>query len=616
MTRAGIFIGVDQTGQLQRLNDAAAGARRMHAWALAQGMADKTHAKLITDEGGQKVTPDTIFDAVADILNGPGVDQLIIYFAGHGVNKNRSEHWLLSEAPSKSSAAVNMAGSVDQARYSGIPYVVFISDACRVAPEGIQAQRVNGVEIFPNDDASDRARPVDQFFACMLGRTAAEIKDPADAAAGFSALYTSTLLDALEGKIPDVLTPGAPPDAGRYVKPGKLRDELEREIPRRLIARGLATRVNQTPDAIVLDHAHWLARIDETPPEDAGRPGPAGTIPSLPPTPRSPVPAPPPPMAGALPPPPVDDPTPAAATPNAIARDLVRVATTESSAALTAALDNARTAAAPAANEMAETTWRVAAPFGPEHHETHCGIKVRGRRIVDFHIVEGGAEIADGLGMDLRVFPSVRPASVWLRFEGDVGTVVPVIEGFLTALTFDEGELVDVAMEPSALHSRRDAYGERLFELRTLRAVVAAASRQGRFRLDGPEALALAQRMQVAKSVDPALALYAAYAYHDLQELDRLRHMSAYLGDDLGVRLFDIAMLARELLDTPVNRNARVVPFVPMLSQGWALLRAHRVQLHPSLEGLERHVCESLWSLYDLDGLALLKDALQSREVW
>ena len=40
MARAGVFIGVDQTGRLQRLHDAAAGAQRMHAWALAQGMAD------------------------------------------------------------------------------------------------------------------------------------------------------------------------------------------------------------------------------------------------------------------------------------------------------------------------------------------------------------------------------------------------------------------------------------------------------------------------------------------------------------------------------------------------------------------------------------------------
>ena len=60
MIRAGVFIGVDKTGGLQRLNDAASGAQRMHAWAVQQGMPDGTHAKLITDAAG-KVTPDQIF---------------------------------------------------------------------------------------------------------------------------------------------------------------------------------------------------------------------------------------------------------------------------------------------------------------------------------------------------------------------------------------------------------------------------------------------------------------------------------------------------------------------------------------------------------------------------
>ena len=56
MIRAGVFIGVDRTGELQTLNDAAAGAARMHAWAVAQGMVDGTHARLLTDADGQTVT--------------------------------------------------------------------------------------------------------------------------------------------------------------------------------------------------------------------------------------------------------------------------------------------------------------------------------------------------------------------------------------------------------------------------------------------------------------------------------------------------------------------------------------------------------------------------------
>ena len=44
MVRARIFIGVDQAGDRQKLSDAATGAKKMHEWALGQGLADKTHA--------------------------------------------------------------------------------------------------------------------------------------------------------------------------------------------------------------------------------------------------------------------------------------------------------------------------------------------------------------------------------------------------------------------------------------------------------------------------------------------------------------------------------------------------------------------------------------------
>jgi hypothetical protein len=207
MIRAGVFIGVDKTGNLQQLQDAATGARRMYEWALAQGMVDQTHAKLLTDAGGKKVHTDLIYDAIKEIIDGPGVDQLIVYFAGHGVNISRSEHWLLTDAPVRANAAVNVSGSVELARYCGIQHVAIISDSCRVAPDGIQAQNVRGVDVFPNDGTGGRAKPVDQFFACFLGKTAAEIKDPATAAGNYTALYTNALLDALKGARPDVLEP-------------------------------------------------------------------------------------------------------------------------------------------------------------------------------------------------------------------------------------------------------------------------------------------------------------------------------------------------------------------------------------------------------------------------
>jgi len=58
-----------------------------------------------------------------------------------------------------------------------------------------------------------------------------------------------------------------------------------------------------------------------------------------------------------------------------------------------------------------------------------------------------------------------------------------------------------------------------------------------------------------------------------------------------------------------------IVPFVPLLSQGWALLRAHRIRLHAALDGIEGTLQDSLWSLFDATGLEKLGRAMQTREV-
>ena len=588
MIRAGIFIGVDKTGGLQKLNDAASGARRMYKWALAQGIADKTHAKLITDAGGTKVDPDQIYDAIKEIIDGAGVDQLIVYFAGHGVNINRSEHWLLTDAPVRTSAAVNVSGSVELARYAGIQHVVFISDACRVAPEGIRAQNVRGEDVFPNEGPGDRAKPVDQFFACLLGRTAAEIKDPTIAAQNYTALYTSVLLEALKGERPETLEPSdTAGDEARYVNPGRLKRYLESEVPRRVMTMRLAQKVNQNPDALITLGGSWISRIEPS------------TAPLL---------------RGSIP----EAPQPIARPENfhVITERLVQSAAEGNRRMFDHHLRNANTGGVAEAKQLAGTTERLVAPFGPDHFETRCGVKVRGGRIVDFFTTRASGELLGSDGALLRINHIEGPAaSVLLHFENNVGTVVPVIPDFLAALTFDEGELVDVAYEPSENTGRWALYKNHANEVRTLRAVAAASSQYGRFRLEEEDAIKVAQKMQYAKGIDPTLAIYAAYAYHDLQALERIRDMSGYLRGDIGVTFFDLALLSRALIGKTIGPNDEIVPFVPLLSQGWALLNAHHVRLQPKLKGIENTMRESLWSLFDVTGLEMLKTALQTQEV-
>lgn len=589
MVRAGVFIGVDKTGDLQRLSDAAAGAKRMHAWALAQGMPDGTHAKLITDEGGKKVHPDLIYDAIKEIIDGPGVDQLVLYFAGHGVNINRNEHWLLTDAPVKTSAAVNVSGSVELARYCGINHVVIFSDACRVAPEGLQAQNVRGVDVFPNEGAADRAKPVDQFFACFLGRTAAEIKDPASAASTYSALYTNALLDALNGQRRDVLeTSDVQGDASFYVRPRNLEKYLEAEVLARVRKMHLEGKVNQSPDAIITSDANWLSRIIQ---DTSAGPG----------------------IRKALAPAPIRERVPNL---QSVARNLVRSAADGDERALGMQLEAGRTARVAGGMHLVETVEKIVAPFGPDHFETQCGIKVRGARMIGFYSPRAHAELLGAEGDVLRVNPTSDPAtSVLITFDGGVGTVIPAIRGFIAALTFDDGELVDVAYEPSANDWRWDMYKDSAARVRALRAVAASSSQHGRFRLEQDDAIKIAHDMQYAKGIDPTLAVYAAYAYHDLQASQRIRDMSGYLSSDIGVTFFDLALLSRKLLDKSVVVSDHIVPFFPLLSQGWALLGANRVRLHPALQGIENNMRDSLWSLFDEVGLNKLSQAMHTGDV-
>jgi hypothetical protein len=578
MIRAGLFIGVDQTGDLQKLKDAAAGAKRMQEWAIAQGMVDPPNAKLITDANGNKVGPFEIYQCIEEIIDGPGVDQLIVYFAGHGVNNKRGERWLLSDAPRQTAAAVNMKGSVDAAQYCGIKHVVFISDACRVAPEGIQANNVEGIEIFPNDIVSD-SNPVDQFFACGIGRPAAELKDPQTAADNYRALYTEALLFALKGGASETFIPEPPVDPHwRYVSPALLRDWLAVEVPNRALNRGLAGKVNQNPNALVIASPYWISRVPRV---DEG-PTPPPPAPTVPPTPER--------------------------VTQALLDSVIRGTGVVDRTIRGAGLSRL-------ASEISRDATTIEADFGPDHFETECGIKVRGASVTDAFAlrVRSIGRLDDHL---VRIESAdTQCVSVLLAFDNNTCAVVPALHGYLAGLTFTAHELIDVAYEPAANNERWYAYQPNMQELRQLRAVIAAATYSGYFRLENDNASELAGRMRHLKGIDPTLSVYAAYGYYDLQRRDIIRDMLGYLENDIGGALFDVMLLARKLLGKAIDPQDHIVPFFPLLSQGWALLKANRVKRHPVLERVEPAMKNSLWTLFDGGAFDSLRKTMESGEV-
>src|SRR4051794_20535481 len=141
LKKAAIVIGVDKTGTLTPLNSAAAGAERIAKWLEGEGF----KVKCLTDKDGKPVTIDAVERAVESFVTLPATNHLLlIYFSGHGYWQARSDVWLLSGAPTKPREAINLGRAASDAVYSGIPNVIFVSDACRSLPNTKSGALVDG----------------------------------------------------------------------------------------------------------------------------------------------------------------------------------------------------------------------------------------------------------------------------------------------------------------------------------------------------------------------------------------------------------------------------------------------------------------------------------------
>jgi hypothetical protein len=577
MKRAAIAIGVDRAGDLPALSDAAAGARRFAKWARCQGIYCSDEM-VLTDENNGRVIVGPIKKAIKKLVE--NTEQLFIYFAGHGVNIGFNEYWLLSDAPSDPQAAVNVRGSEDLARYSGISHVLFISDACRTAAEGIRAQRVSGSEIFPNEDGADLEKPVDQFFACTLGRPALEIRDPNTTAREYSALYTTALLDGLCGREPSLLE-WADTDQGRtaIVRPRPLKTYLSTVVPQRLRHRNLQTKVIQVPDAhIESDSTAWIAELTEAKALSAAPQH--STLLSFSE----------PPLTGAI-----------------LSSKLLQAALAER--ALGPILKKARMSAIPNAAAIAKTIDQIGMPFTSGYFETGCGFKVRGAKFVEAFSIHAHTRLFSVPGEAANVDLTGRSASsVLLVLESGNGVVLPAISRFVTALTIEDGELIDVALESIDFPTDDQS--------RALHTVAAASTRDGVFRLEGPDASNVANSFKNAKRIDPTLAIYAAYAYNDLSRRDLIRETSECVRNQLaGAQFFDIALLAGDLDGREIEREHSLLSFIPLLAQGWALLAARRVKLPASLDGVRNTVLPSVWTMVNEAGVKQIRLALTKGDV-
>src|SRR5262245_23047771 len=92
--RAAVVIGVDKVGSLDPLRAARSGAKSVADWLKVEGF----DVKLIVDEANPVRVSD-VKAAIKPLVERGTLDQLVVYFAGHGfVKPYKAELWLLSGA--------------------------------------------------------------------------------------------------------------------------------------------------------------------------------------------------------------------------------------------------------------------------------------------------------------------------------------------------------------------------------------------------------------------------------------------------------------------------------------------------------------------------------------
>lgn len=586
LRRAAVVIGVNKCGGLPVLNAAVTGAKSMAAWLAGEGF----EVKLFVDEQ-RAVTAGEVGAAIDDLVKNRELDQLVVYFSGHGFLTGFNEVWMLSKAPGDANEAISLTECIELSKETAVANVVFISDACRSTADSLRASRVRGNLVFPNDlNVSPVHTKVDRFLATRPGKPSFEalVDDSSKAYEGF---FTAAFLEAF--RRPDlemVRTVG-----GIEVVPSRqLEAYLRREVPKRAQARSITLRQEPQVEVVSGDDA-YIGRASS-----GGYRGQSFEVP---------------------------EPT------------IADVATVQLARFGTALRDNPFGTGGPGASEpvsalaaesgfLASEEAILRAP-GPTHFETRTGVAVYGTRVVravmnppqGAHLLPSGDD-AGGPAL-VRCDPHFAPTSIALQFADGTGTVLAVLDGFIATVVVDEGGVSSVSYVPSQNSQLWDEYRHEKERVESLRATVATAARYGVFRIEGNElerprrVSNLADRIRVLKRIDPSLGLYAAYAYAEADLVRDVRSVQQYMFEDLRTNLFDVAMLSGvpprmqwdRLRMTSAEREM-IVPFCPMLTQGWSRLRVRNVKLYPDIDKARDHLRNALWTTFGPEGMRVVIDAL------
>ena len=597
--RAVVLIGVARTGgDLPELQAVSQGLDAMKVWAAEQGIPDDM-VLIFSDRDGSAVTAADIAAGIATLVEQRlALQQLVIYFAGHGINTGLSEYWLLTGAPGSANEAVNVAGTARLAERLPIPHIVIISDACRTLPRGLLAAGITGAVIVPNVTPSGPMSSVDIFYACLLGAPANEIADKNEAASVYRSLYTEVLVEALRGEYPQVVDAEAPAGSGEqgaFIRSHPLKRALPELTLDRLRELNAYLTVSQTPDAkVTSDELMWLSRVIS--PTGAGQ-GPSGDGPPTPPD-----------GSGAG--------TRGSGGGSPVRGGLAYQVSTAVGSALSPPRSRRRGVGAPRPPaEFGAGASLLAEQFGPRHFETGVGVKVRGAGVVNARSVGGSVELLDE--HLVRVTPDNPSSDVTLAahvvVEMDAGAVLlPTLNGYFTVVTVWHEGVADIAFEPMEWTELGRRWERHQTAFQGVRSQLVMAMDMGVDPVERDRTESLARWAEDNVDLDLSVAMVAAWQLRDSGRRDLVRRLHDRVVEVYGSAPVDLELAA----DLPVPGLAQP-PGLPLLNRSWAIYDLI-ADPHPA-RSLSRRRLPSTWSLYRHDAAdqlfeaALLKPGTASR---
>lgn len=582
MIKHAILIGINSIPELPYLSSPSTYAIKMKNWAQSQGY--KTH--LFADEAGDehvsgRCRRTDILDVCRDIVD-DGCDQLLIYFAGHGVELTAGDDiWLLPGYVDDGADCISILACQQYAYRTGIKHVVFISDACRSPSDNPLIRPVRPSSMLPNRNNTNHRTVVDIFYSTWPGENSRDIKS--EDTGNYHSLYSDSLLDCLHGTVPQVIkkieniTPNFP-----AVLSFELNNYLKNEVPKKFRLAG--SKVQYPTGTVSSCDPLFLSKFPVDGAEEANIETALSTIVET--------------NFRRIESKTIDQKLDSyLKTKNRtvnlhtkkIIQDFIRnyklftsaaLFTTESTALYVTGYDN------PTVFSSREKDWHgIQEDWWSE------------RRQRDFSSIET---------LD---FSDIGQRGVGLYFVANWQRTrfypIYVLYGFLAQVVFEKDELLTVNYFPTQGYNKEGAYKYAL-EIAERKAQIILAARNGMFQ----GTRELADYLRTYKLYDPTLGLFAAYAYFQKGDFDGVDDVyNIIASDEHQSMLGDIWMLKKLSSSLSIPQDEILLPIV---TEGWSYL--NMLDENPFLH-LSKYLLPGLWTSFSKDGMSEIIHSFNLKEI-